>query len=200
MKIKILLFVLAAMFVTGCASSRMIDANDQALAAPSPDKARIVFVRSSFVGSAIQAAIYDATGGGTEFVGILSNDKKLAWEVDPGKHTFMVISEAADFMEANVSAGKTYYAIVTPRMGAWKARFSMYPVRNGGPGQFQIDSADFRGWMQSSRFSQNTDDSYAWARENESSVMKKQSEYWEVWQQKTPEALAERTLNPDDGV
>lgn len=200
MKFKIPLLVIAAFVVTGCASSKMVDAPEQTLAAPSADQARIVFIRSSFVGSAIQAVVYDATDGATEFIGILSNEKMLAWDVEPGNHTFMVVSEAADFMEANVVGGKTYYAVVTPRMGAWKARFSMYPVRNGGPGEFQIDSADFRSWMESAKFAANTPESYAWAKENAASVQAKQREYLEVWQQKTPEALAERTLNPEDGI
>ncbi|NIL93393.1 MAG: hypothetical protein GTO71_02875 [Woeseiaceae bacterium] len=200
MRFKSLLLIGAAILVTGCASSRMIDAPEQQLVSPSPDKAQIVFVRSSFVGSAIQAVIYDASGGGAQFVGILSNAKKLAYDVEPGKHTFMVVSEAADFMEAEVVGGKTYYAIVTPRMGAWRARFSMHPVRNGGPGEFQIDSDEFRSWMADSKLSQNTPESYAWATENEASVLEKQREYWAVWQEKTPQARAERTLNPDDGI
>jgi hypothetical protein len=185
---------------SGCASSKMIDAPQQELVTPPTDKAQVIFLRHSFVGSAIQAVIYDATDGGAEFIGILSNEKMLAHQVDPGKHVFMVVSEAADFMEAELLGGKTYYAIVTPRMGAWRARFSMSPVRNGGPGEFQFDSDEFRGWINDAEFSQNTPESYAWAEENRSSVLQKQSEYWEVWQQKSPEDLAERTMNPDDGV
>ncbi|MEO1203316.1 MAG: hypothetical protein AAFX10_11445, partial [Pseudomonadota bacterium] len=105
-----------------------------------------------------------------------------------------------DFMEANVAGGKTYYAVVTPRMGAWRARFSMHPVRNGGPGEFQIDSQDFRDWMESTVFSENTPDSYAWAEANATSVISKQQDYWEVWQEKSASDLAKRTLNPEDGT
>jgi len=200
MKIRALLVLTMAFFVAGCATSKMMDAPEQQLITPSADKAQVVFFRSSFVGSAIQAVVFDATGGGAEFIGILSNGKKLAYEVDPGKHTFMVVSEAADFMEAELVGGKTYYAVVTPRMGAWRARFSMHPVRNGGPGEFQIDSQDFRDWMNESVFSENTPELYAWAEANAASVAEKQREYWEVWQQKSPSDLAERTLNPDDGI
>lgn len=200
MKARLILTLAAVALASGCASSRMIDAPQQELVAPSADKAQVVFLRSSFVGSAIQAVIYDATDGGAEFIGILSNGKMLAHEVDPGKHVFMVVSEAADFMEANLVGGKTYYAVVTPRMGAWRARFSMVPVRHGGPGEFQYDSDQFRGWIKESEFSQNTPESYAWAEENRSSVLTKQSEYWQVWQQKSPQDMAERTMNPDDGV
>jgi hypothetical protein len=178
----------------------MIDAAEQDLIAPSADKAQVIFLRSSFVGSAIQAVIYDTTDGGTEFIGILSNGKMLAHDVDPGEHVFMVVSEAADFMAAELVGGKTYYAIVTPRMGAWRARFSMSPVRNGGPGEFQYDSNEFRNWISEAEFSDNTPESIAWAEENHSSVVEKQTEYWEVWQQKSASDLAERTMNTDDGI
>jgi len=200
MKAKLLLLLAAMLLATGCASSRMIDSAQQELIAPSADKAQVVFLRSSFVGSAIQSVIYDATDGGAEFIGILSNGKKLAHTVEPGKHVFMVVSEAADFMVAEVVGGKTYYAMVTPRMGAWKARFSMYPVRNGGPGEFQYGSDRFQSWLTGTALSENTPDSHAWARENHSSVLQKQADYSVVWQQKSPSDLAERTLNPDDGV
>jgi len=200
MKTKLVALLVAALFATGCASNKMIDAPEQDLITPPTDKAQVIFLRSSFVGSAIQSVIYDATGGGTEFIGILSNDKMLSYIVDPGKHLFMVVSEAADFMEANLVGGKTYYAIITPRMGAWKARFSMSPVRNGGVGEFQYDSSDFRNWIADAEFSQNTPESYAWAKENHTSVQGKQAEYWEVWQQKSAADLAERTMNPDDGI
>jgi len=200
MKVRLFLMLATVLVASGCASSKMIDAPEQELVAPPTDKAQVIFLRSSFVGSAIQAVIYDATDGGAEFIGILSNEKMLAHQVDPGKHVFMVVSEAADFMEAELVGGKTYYAIVTPRMGAWRARFSMSPVRNGAPGEFQYDSSEFRSWLDDAEFSQNTPESYAWAEENHSSVLQKQREYWEVWQQKSPEDLAERTMNPDDGV
>ena len=106
------------MLASGCASNMMIDSAEQELVAPAADTAQIVFLRSSILGSAIQAVVYDATDGGAEFIGILSNGKKLAHTVQPGKHVFMVVSEAADFMEAELLGGKTYYAMITPRMGA----------------------------------------------------------------------------------
>lgn len=200
MNTKLLTLLAAILFATGCASNKMIDAPEQELITPPTDKAQIIFLRSSFVGSAIQSVIYDATDGGTEFIGILSNDKMLSYTVEPGKHLFMVVSEAADFLEANLVGGKTYYAIVTPRVGAWRARFSMSPVRNGGAGEFQYDSSEFRNWIADAEFSQNTPESYAWAKENHASVQGKQAEYWEVWQQKSAADLAERTMNPDDGI
>lgn len=200
MKNRILVTFAAALLASGCASTKMIDSPQQELVPPAAGKAQVVFMRASFVGSAVQAVIYDATGGSAEFIGIISNGKKLAYSVDPGQHVFMVVSEAADFLEADLAGGKTYYAMVTPRMGAWKARFSLSPVRNGGEGDFQYQSDKFQGWLRDNKFSENTAESNAWAVENHSSVLEKQARYWPAWQEKSATDIAERTLNPDDGV
>ena len=200
MKTRLVTLLTAVMLATGCASNKMMDSEQQELITPSADKAQIVFMRSSMFGGAIQSAIFDVSGGETRFIGILSTGKKIAHTVEPGKRKFMVVSEAADFMEAELLGGKTYYAMVTPRMGAWKARFSMHPVRNGGPGEFQYDSDEFRKWLSSTRFSENTPASQAWADENRSSILGKQADYEVVWKQKSAAELAERTLNPEDGV
>ena len=61
-----------------------------------------------------------------------------------------------------MAGGKIYFAMVTPRMGAWKARFSMHPVRNGGPGEFQYSSDRFQSWLAEAKFVDNTSESEAW--------------------------------------
>src|SRR3954466_9873239 len=86
-----------------------------------PNEATIVFMRSSFMGSAISASVFDVSQGSSKFIGIVQNGTKVAYSVPPGEHVFMVASESADFMKATLLPGKTYYALVTPRVGAWKA-------------------------------------------------------------------------------
>ncbi len=162
MKLRLLLGLFMLVLISGCASTKMSVKHDQQLVAPAFTTVRIVFIRSSFLGSAIQASVFDVTSGEPEFIGILSNATKLSHEVQPGKHVFMVVSEAADFMEATLVGGKTYFAMVTPRMGAWKARFSMYPVRNGGTGKFQYSSNEFQGWLAGTSLLDNTPESEAW--------------------------------------
>ncbi|MCH8248629.1 MAG: hypothetical protein IH913_03370 [Proteobacteria bacterium] len=200
MKTKSIILTTVVILLSGCASSKMLVQDNQELVPPVADQSQIVFLRSTFVGSAIQSSVFDVTSGEPEFVGIVSNDTKLAYTVSPGEHVFMVVSEAADFMQANLDAGKTYYSMVTPRMGAWKARFSMHPVRNGGAGKFQYSSERFQGWLERTQFVENTAESIAWFNENAANIKSKQTKYWPVWQQKSPEDLAERTLNPDDGI
>jgi len=163
-------------------------------------KSSVVFMRSSFVGSMIKTSIYEVTNGETIFIGILKNKNKVIYETTEGKHTFMVVSEAADFMEADILAGKTYYSIVTPRAGAWKARFSMHPIRNNGTTKFNTDSKDFKKWKKKTKLASMTEKSKSWYEEHKDSVESKRAKYWPKWTQKTAEDLAARTLNPDDGT
>ena len=200
MKNTLLTSITIAALLTGCASSRMIEAVDQQTAVPATDQAQVIFMRPSSFGGAIQASLFDVTTDETEFIGIISSGTQLSYMVEPGKHVFMVVSEAADFLEADLSGGKTYYATVNARMGAWRARFSLYPVRNGAAGERQYDSDEFRGWMKKVKFVENTPESIAWFEENKADIKDKQVRYWSVWQEKTDDALGERTLNPEDGI
>jgi len=201
MKILQVCFLASIVLVTGCATTKMAEAPDQTFdPLVDQNQARVVFLRSSFVGSAIQATLFDVTRGEPQFIGIVSSGMRIAHEVDAGKHIFMVVSEAADFLEADLSGGVTYYAVVTPRMGAWKARFSLWPVRNGQPGKFDLTTDKFLNLLDDTRLMKNTAESEQWFAENAASVLDKQNRYREVWQEKSASDLAERTLNPGDGV
>ncbi len=164
------------------------------------NEAEVVFLRSSMVGKFVKATIYEVTDGETKFIGIMANKKKITYKTTPGKHTFMVVSEAADFMEADLAAGKTHYSIVTPRMGAWKARFSMWPVRNDGTTKYNTDSKDFAKWMKKAKSHVPGEKDFSWYEKHKESVASKQAKYWPVWLEKSEEDLAARTLMPTDGV
>jgi hypothetical protein len=199
-KLHCLGFVFVIGLLAGCASNKMMDSAIQSLPLPSDDEATVVFMRVSSYGGAIQAALFDATGSESEFIGIISTGKKIAYTTSPGPHRFMVVSEAADFLEADLLGGRTYYAMVTPRMGAWKARFSLYPVSAIPDAEFSLQSEKFDRWQETTDFIENTDASRQWARDNMASVQEKRTAYEAVWAEKSEAALAERTLRPEDGV
>jgi hypothetical protein len=111
--------------------------------------------------------------------------------VKPGQHTFMVVSESADFLQATVLPGKTYYAMVTPRMGAFKARFSFRPVRQG--------DAEFAGWTSGTHFVANSPETLNWAAQNAADVSSKRAQYWVEWSNKPAGDRAAQTLNAEDG-
>lgn len=194
------LFVLSSLWLAACAGSPMLPSANQTLTAPNPEKAQVVFMRSSFLGAAINASLFQVTDNGNEFIGIMANDTKISHEVEPGEHTFMVVSEAADFMRADLEAGKTYYAMVTPRMGAWKARFSFQPLHKDGEGEFSTSSKEFSEWVIGTKLVENTAQSLLWAENNATSVNKKKEAYYTKWQAKDAEEQDRQSLKAADGI
>lgn len=186
--------------LSGCAvkSDLMAPAPDQATQ-PAPDEARIVFMRPSRYGGAIQASVFETTNDQTQFLGIVSARTKMAVDIEQGRHVFMVVSEAADFMRADVLAGKTYYAIVEPRMGVWKARFSLVPVQRDPNAEFQLGSEHFERWRAELEPVEVTPAARQWARDNMVDIKRKRREYWEDWQAKPPSDKAKVTLERADG-
>ena len=182
-----------AIALAGCAGPGVMTKSEQPVTAK-PDQALVVFMRSTFVGSAISASVFDVTGNDNKLVGIVNNGTKVGYFVPPGEHTFMVVSEAADFMKANVAAGKTYYALVTPRMGMWKARFSLRPLRAS-----ELAGTEFAGWDGDTSWIENSPQSLAWASQNGADIAQKRATYWAEWSAKPAEQQASQTLNLNDG-
>ncbi len=190
------IFILFFILSTGCASSRMKPVPEaQAPYVLAASESQIVFMRPSFLGGAVQSSVFDVTDNKDELIGIVSAGTKVRYVTQPGEHLFMVIGESADFMRAYVDPGKTYYALVTPRMGFWKARFSLKPVRRD-----ELDGETFKGWDKSTSFVENTEQSRQWARENRHSISTKKAEYLQKWAAKSPADKAEVTLTVNDGI
>ncbi len=175
---KIMALAFATM-LSACASSRMTDLpQPPAVAAiPAAGTATVVFMRPSMLGGAIQSSVFDISSNTDALVGIVSSGKKIAYSVSPGLHRFMVVGESADFMDADLTAGKTYHARVDPRLGIWKARFSLVPVPANSPDL----SNDLAGcsWVE------NTAASRQWAAENIQSIAEKRTEYLPDWEKKS---------------
>ncbi len=149
--------------------------SDDEQAAPRSDKALVHFLRPGKVGYAIHAAVYDDQ----EFIGMVPYGQKLPYYADPGEHLFMVVSEAADFLKADLKAGKTYYIQVVPRMGAWRARFSLAPF-----GAARLQDPKARSWIDNARLIKNTEAAHTWAEQNHANVMKKREAYLAKWNTK----------------
>lgn len=172
-RVASLLFI--GLLMTGCASTQMNPIpKDQLITKPEPGKALIYFVRPSSFGGAIQAPLFDDE----QYIGTSSANTIVPYQAMPGAHMFMVMGESADFLQAELLADKTYYAEVTPRLGAWKARFSLRP-QNG-----QIPDKEVRGWMTSSKQVKANEKGFAWAKQNTGSIKKLKQEYLPKWQSK----------------
>lgn len=195
---RLAVFFLISMLVTvmaGCTSKHMKPAGPDAASryTPASDKAAVIFMRPSSIGGAIQSSVFDVTTEENVLVGIVSYQTKVAYLVTPGEHLFMVIGESADFMKADLEPGKTYYALVTPRIGVWKARFSLRPVH-----KVDFASDDFKDWNANCEFVENTEASHEWAKNNMESIREKRSTYFEKWMSK-PEA-DRPFLKKEDGI
>jgi len=180
-------FLVSALFLfllTGCQSTLMEPVAEQAQTNALSEHGQVIFIRSAFMAKAIQASVYDITTGTPEFIGIVSNDTKISYMASPGEHMFMVVGERADFLKANVLPDKTYYTVVSPRMGFWKARFSMHPVRNDESAKFKYDSEDFKEMLTESLFVKSGEKAQQWAVSNANSIRSKMAKYLPEWKLK----------------
>jgi hypothetical protein len=181
-----------AISVAACAGKQFSAevANPQVVATPAPDKSLLIIMRPSVLGGAISSPVFDVTGGEPKLIGMPTAKSKFAYQVEPGKKRLMVVGESADFLEADVEAGKTYYAVVTPRVGVWKARFSLRPIKQTNcpkAAEFQFDSKDFAEWDSSSKFIELIPAADGWMQDNLSDVKQKQAEYSPKWDAKPAE-------------
>jgi hypothetical protein len=189
MMLRALGYVVVALAAAGCAGTvqHMTAVPNVDLAAAS-NESIVVFMRPSGAAFAVQSEVYEAPDGQpARLAGIVAAKKKVAYRTPPGEHLFMVIGEAADFMSARLDPGKVYYVLVTPRVGLWKARFSLRPVHPSEAtelGQWQSDTA----WVQVN------EDSARWAAENAADVEALRGKYMPEWTEKADKPV----LRSDD--
>lgn len=158
-------------------------------AAPAPGKALIVFMRAGRYAWMVEGEVWH----GERFIGLMGARSKIAWPVDPGQHHFMVTSEVADFMVADVEAGKTYYVLVKARPGGAMARFSFRPLLADDLANDPRVDTWFAAckWMAPSRYGE------IWADVSASRVAELRDADWQRWLDK-PDEGRER-LSPGDG-
>jgi len=172
LKISLVLFVYLGL--QGCASvsSHLTEVPaSQKKVNPETGKALVIFMRPSVFGGAIQATVFD----GTEYIATVSAGTHVAYQAKPGKHTFMVVSEAADFMDADLEAGKTYYSLVQARMGFWRARFSLKAVNS------DVTTTQIAEWLTETKRMEPNAEGRRWAVENQGSIEAKKVEYMQKW-------------------
>lgn len=186
--------------LTGCQSSLMVKSSaSTAEPVPASGKALVVFMRPSFFGGAIQSSVYDTHDSGDTFIGIVSTKDKIGYQADPGDHLFMVVAENADFMIAHLDAGKTYYVLVSPRMGMWKARFSLLPIHNDASAKYSTQSADFSQWMSKTSWVSVTPQAKQWYADHAADIHAKKMDYMQKWDKASAQQKEELTLKADDG-
>lgn len=171
--------IFAVISFTGCSGSisNMQVAQVNKIEKPKEGESKIVFIRPSSMAYAIQSSVFKIEDNEPKMVGILAAKKKLSYDLKPGKHLFMVVGESADFMSAEVKEGKTYYALVTPRMGLWKARFSLKPVDSK-------ESKNLNEYIANTQLVEVNEDTKQWALNNKDSIKSKYVDYHVKWMEK----------------
>jgi hypothetical protein len=184
--------------LSGCASSLMTEAPSQEIRAPAPDKVKVVFMRTSFVASAIGAEIFDVTNGQLNFIGALPKGNKIVYETTPGQKVFMAYGTAADFMLGNLQGGKIYYSIVRPNWGT--GGMIPTPVRADGTSEYNTKSPDFAGWVADTKLIVPNAEAKEWFAKEKPRYQEIYTKYWATFQQKSVSQMDERTLLPHDGL
>lgn len=193
--LKYFMLLLLALLVTGCAGSiknMQVVSPDKIVTAPERGKSMVVFMRPSGMAFGIQSSVFDVTNKKPELVGIIAAKKKVSYQVDPGERLFMVVGESADFMSAKLDPNKIYYASVAPRMGLWKARFSLIPIHAD-----ELNSSQFLKNLEGCEWVEKTEESDNWANGNMPDIVNKKLKYYRKWMSKD---ISQRPrLLPQDG-
>lgn len=180
-------------FLSGCAEHMKSSSPQEGVRiSAGENESVVVFMRPSTLGFN-RSSVFEIGDDGERLLGIVAASKKVVYRATPGEHMFMVIGESADFMKANLQAGKTYYALVTPRPGVWKDRFSLKPVT-----RTELDSEQFKAWYADCEFVESTPGAFQWAKDHGESIRSKKTEYLKKWNRKPD--TAKPMLKPDDGL
>jgi hypothetical protein len=159
------------------------------LTPPPDDKALVVFMRPSKKGGSVHASVYD----GEEFITFVQHNTVFPYLTEPGKHRFMVVSEAASFLDADLRGGLIYFVNVRPKMGTWRARFRFNPITRD-----EKDWEKLSTWLNRARETKPRDTAFVWVENNWPSITNKKEVYEPKWEAKPDEERA--TIEPDDGV
>jgi len=161
-----------------------------AAAAVADATSQVVFMRVSKQSAGTTAALFDVTEPGEpKYIGTVGPSTKLSYALKPGLYTFMAVGDTAEFMQAAIVGGRTYYALVIPRSGA--KRFTVEPVRRD-----ELGGTEFAGWDRGTRIASSAARSQAY---DAADAADKRSRYWTQWSKKSEAQRAELTLNAEDG-
>ena len=143
--------------------------------APVADQATVIFLRPARAGTT--TSLFELRGSEQRFIGLLVTDTRLVYRTAPGRTRFMVIGLSADFLDADLAAGKTYQVAVLLGQGPTEQFFVLRPVR---PGAAQVSAVQY--CLASCTWVENTDRSEAWARRETSSIQRKKARYLPAWE------------------
>jgi hypothetical protein len=133
MKYRILSFVAASFFFSGCAGSLSTAVPNNKIAySEQPENTYIVFSRPSLLGAALSNTIieFDPKTNDTQYVGTLGAKTRVAYQTTPGTHYFyMAGGENDDMIKVTTKSSTEYYVHTQPQIGLVAGRFYFKPIR-----------------------------------------------------------------------
>ncbi len=176
---RFLSYLAIVLLLSGCAGgvkNMRVVPPERAAVAPERGQSMVVFMRPSAFGVAIESSIFEIKGDTPSLIGTLVAKQKLAYQLEPGKHLFMVAGNNADYLSAELRPNKTYYVRIAPIMGKWIGRFEITPMPIN-----MLYSARFKGSLKECEEVEKT---AAPAGEEESemaAIQSKHKEYYAKW-------------------
>lgn len=202
--LRVVLIVACSIMLLGClAQVPYKSISEQSTESVPAGKSQIVFVRfsSKMSGSKVPAVLFELSDEKEILISPIPNESKVTYNVEPGKHVFMVHStEAADFLEADVLPNRTYYVMVRPFPGAIFWRFSFAPFRKSGDTEFIIGSDNFVTWIAQSANVGKSEETLEWHNKKYVDVSNKRRKYLPKWKSKSLKQRNSQTLSGDDGM
>jgi hypothetical protein len=148
---------------------------DRVSVKPAADQAAVVFLRSARTGTT--TSLWELrTPQENKFIGLLVDDTRLIYLTAPGRTRFMVVGLSANFLDAELQAGKTYHVAVIFGDSA-QEHFRLRPLRPA-----EEPPASIKACLESCKWVENGDRSQAWAREHANSVQRKKMQYLSMWE------------------
>jgi hypothetical protein len=194
-----LLAALAVLALGGCHHATRQEAT---VSKAPPGQAQMVFLRPTKSAHTVAIFMIDSAEQPAQFLGLVSSDTKLVARVPPGDHLFMVIADQdAEFMEAHLQAGSTYYTLARGRYdGNSDWHFYLLPIHRESADSHNLRSPDFRKWDSACRKVEKTPEADQWFGEYHNSVEYLRGYFLNRWYGRSAESRAELTLHADDGV
>jgi hypothetical protein len=170
--------IVLGLVLAGCLSlrgMRQVPAERVNLTPPA-DQAAVVFLRAANVGTT--TSLFEVRAPEDTFIGLLVNDTRLVYLTAPGRTRFMVVGLSANFLDAELEAGKTYQVAVILGPDA-EEHFRLQPVRPGA-----APSKGVQLCLESCTWVENTDRSQAWYRQHATSIQRKKARYLPLWEKR----------------
>jgi hypothetical protein len=158
-----------------------------------PDAATVVFIRPSGYAGGIKTTILDGRG---RFLGDSLAESYFTVYVPPGPNVFIAWAENTAALRANLAPGRTYYVEVAPKIGMLSARVHLLAMTPRSESWSKR-----REWLTDSKqLEVDEPGGQAYLRGRSEDVAERLQRANEALRQYSPEELAERTLDPNDGT